>query len=128
MYSDILVSLDKNPCGSNNGDCSNLCLIAPGGDKYTCACPDNFIMLPPSAEPSKANRICMANCTAGQHLCRGHDSRCIPLHYKCDGNKDCRDGSDEAGCRKYKEFFTFWATFSYRSIKLRDLLKVSISS
>ncbi|KFM82299.1 Low-density lipoprotein receptor-related protein 2, partial [Stegodyphus mimosarum] len=88
----------KNPCGTNNGGCSNLCLIAPGAEKYTCACPDNFVLLPHAVGYASANHSCTANCTAGQHLCGGHESRCIPIYYKCDGNKDCRDGSDEAGC------------------------------
>ncbi|XP_015909717.1 low-density lipoprotein receptor-related protein 2 isoform X1 [Parasteatoda tepidariorum] len=87
-----------NPCGKNNGGCSHLCLISPGGDKYTCACPDNFILMQQPLGSAAANHRCIANCTLGQHLCGGDDSRCIPIYYKCDGNKDCRDGSDEAGC------------------------------
>lgn len=96
--------LDKNPCGTNNGGCSHLCLISPGGEDYVCACPDNFVMLPSASRSGVPNRICIANCTAGQHQCRGDDSRCIPWYYKCDGNKDCKDGSDEEGCRKYMLF------------------------
>ena len=28
-----------NPCGSNNGDCSHLCLMSPTAPYYQCACP-----------------------------------------------------------------------------------------
>ena len=30
------------------------------------------------------------------YTCRNNE--CIPLAYKCDGGRDCRDGSDEVGC------------------------------
>jgi hypothetical protein len=34
------------------------------------------------------------------------DDKCIPLLWKCDGDKDCRDGADEpADCRKLMENF-----------------------
>ena len=40
----------NNPCGTNNGGCSHLCLLAPGiipeQPSYTCACPEHFVMEP----------------------------------------------------------------------------------
>lgn len=83
-----------NPCGKNNGGCSHLCLISPGASAFRCACPDNFLLLPD-------NKTCIANCTEGQFRCGGSDDRCISVFWKCDGEKDCRDGSDEMGCRKF---------------------------
>lgn len=80
-----------NPCGKNNGGCSHLCLISPGGKSYKCACPDNFILL-------ADNKTCFANCTEGQHRCGLPNDQCIPIYWTCDGEKDCRDGSDEKNC------------------------------
>ncbi|XP_045536115.1 low-density lipoprotein receptor-related protein 2 [Papilio machaon] len=92
-----------NPCGVNNGGCSHLCLIAPphessylniegygeeGATTYKCACPNQFFL-------ARDMKTCIANCTDGQHRCNGRDEKCIPWFWKCDGEKDCMDGSDE---------------------------------
>nr|XP_049706722.1 low-density lipoprotein receptor-related protein 2 isoform X3 [Helicoverpa armigera] len=92
-----------NPCGDNNGGCSHLCLIAPphassylniegygeeGATTFKCACPNQFYL-------ARDMKTCIANCTDGQHRCNGHDEKCIPWFWKCDGEKDCMDGSDE---------------------------------
>ncbi|XP_076440226.1 low-density lipoprotein receptor-related protein 2-like [Babylonia areolata] len=77
-----------NPCGDNNGGCSHLCLIAPGGKSYTCSCPDYFFL-------SSDRRTCVANCSIAQFRCGPADDRCIPLLWKCDGEADCKDGADE---------------------------------
>ena len=83
-----------NPCGSNNGGCSHLCLISPGGNTFKCACPDYFLL-------SRDGRTCLANCSINQFRCGITDDRCIPLLWKCDGERDCRDGADEpSNCRE----------------------------
>lgn len=55
-----------HPCQVNNGGCSNLCLLSPGGS-YKCACPTNFYL-------AADGRQCLSNCTASQvcHLCQVH--------------------------------------------------------
>ncbi|RCN53216.1 Low-density lipoprotein receptor domain class A [Ancylostoma caninum] len=79
-----------NPCGVNNGGCSHLCLIGGGGNGYSCACPDQFVLL-------GDNKTCEPNCTDRQFACGGDDAKCIPKLWYCDGEPDCRDGSDEPG-------------------------------
>ncbi|KAF7989294.1 hypothetical protein HCN44_007968 [Aphidius gifuensis] len=92
----------NNPCGQNNGGCSHLCLISPpassyllegygqpGVTSYTCSCPNQFIL-------NNDNKTCRSNCTDGQHRCGPPEDKCIPWFWKCDGERDCKDGSDES--------------------------------
>uniref|UniRef100_A0A3B3E196 Low-density lipoprotein receptor-related protein 2 n=1 Tax=Oryzias melastigma TaxID=30732 RepID=A0A3B3E196_ORYME len=78
----------ENPCSSHYLTCSHLCLIAAGGQRATCECPDNFIGL---AVGFKIQ--CVADCSSTQFRCG--DNECVPIWWKCDGHSDCGDGSDE---------------------------------
>ncbi|XP_052813493.1 low-density lipoprotein receptor-related protein 2-like [Mya arenaria] len=88
VYHPLKQKPGKNPCGDNNGGCSHLCLIAEGGQNYTCACPNDFVL-------QNDNKTCTSNCSTTQFLCGPRDERCIPRVWKCDGTYDCRDKSDE---------------------------------
>ena len=63
-----------NPCGEENGNCSHLCLLAPGGKNFTCACPASFKL-------NTDNRTCRANCSMAEIRCGKVDDRYITLIY-----------------------------------------------
>uniref|UniRef100_A0A0P5A089 receptor protein-tyrosine kinase n=1 Tax=Daphnia magna TaxID=35525 RepID=A0A0P5A089_9CRUS len=93
-----------NPCGTNNGGCSDLCLLSPsknGTVGFKCLCPNQFILAPDG-------KTCIANCTAGfdelseqcpkcnetfEFQCK--NKRCISRSWTCDFENDCTDGDDE---------------------------------
>jgi low density lipoprotein-related protein 2 len=66
----------ENPCGSNNGGCSHLCLLSASALNFTCSCPDNFLL-------SADNKTCQANCNSAQFRCGQPDERCVPFYWKC---------------------------------------------
>ena len=92
VYHYSLQPYAHNPCGTNNGGCSHLCLIGGALDKnFTCLCPESFIL-------QQDGKTCTANCSSWYFRCGMPDEKCIPLFFKCDGETDCRDGSDELNC------------------------------
>ncbi|KPP78525.1 low-density lipoprotein receptor-related protein 1-like [Scleropages formosus] len=83
----------SNACRVNNGGCSSLCLATPNG--RSCACAEDQLL-------DTDNVSCKANpsyipppqCQPGEFACK--NNRCIQERWKCDGDNDCLDNSDEA--------------------------------
>ncbi|XP_061081754.1 low-density lipoprotein receptor-related protein 1B-like [Conger conger] len=81
-----------NACRINYGGCGTLCLAVPGG--RVCACADDQRLgknnVSCSASPSGAEP---QGCKASEFQCR--NLHCIQLAWRCDGDHDCADRSDE---------------------------------
>lgn len=99
------VQVGTNKC-TNNTACSHLCIGAPDNN-FVCLCPDGMEMdkankcTCPGGISAYANSTCPvvhATCSANQFACK--NNVCIPQLWKCDGDNDCGDGSDEEHCKR----------------------------
>ncbi|XP_032874686.1 very low-density lipoprotein receptor-like [Amblyraja radiata] len=77
----------SNFCSEENGGCSHLCLARPGG--RTCRCSTGYHLVSGACEAMQ--------CPQQTLPCLDRSS-CILNEHVCDGEKHCRDGSDEIKC------------------------------
>lgn len=92
-----------NACSVGN-KCSHICVGAPNSG-HTCLCPDGMeknpqgqCLCPGGGTPFANNTCARSGSTCGAKFFDCKNNICVPLIYKCDGDDDCGDRSDEEGC------------------------------
>lgn len=82
--------ITHHPCGSGQayGTCSHLCMPSETG--RVCGCPIGMSL----AEDGKT----CVDCSVNHFTCVSGNKDCIPASWRCDGQPDCSDSSDEINC------------------------------
>ncbi|XP_028129361.1 low-density lipoprotein receptor-related protein 6 [Diabrotica virgifera virgifera] len=86
----------ENLCSRASHKCSHFCIH--NSSSLICACPHGKIL-------NDDRRTCLVppHCGDDRFTCNIPEkdkTECIPIAWKCDRQKDCGDGSDEADCPK----------------------------
>lgn len=95
------IQFGKNACA--NASCPYICAGLPK-NRHACLCPDGMIAdkegcLCPGGAAALANGTCPSvgsSCSADHFACG--NGLCVPKGWRCDGEDDCGDYSDEARC------------------------------
>merc|ERR1712018_811095 len=91
-------------CAGNK--CSHLCLVriteANGGkwQNAYCACPEGSGLILDRDGKTCTKELSLASCGESEWSCEKGKKQCIPIQWRCDGNSECSDHSDEIGCPK----------------------------
>jgi hypothetical protein len=96
------IQVGSNACSGNK--CSYICISKPKKNQSVCLCPDgmeynNGKCLCPGPVQPLANFTCppyQQTCSSDHFTCR--NGLCVPRGWKCDGEDDCGDSSDETQC------------------------------
>ncbi|CAJ1071213.1 low-density lipoprotein receptor-related protein 2-like isoform X1 [Xyrichtys novacula] len=87
---------DRRSCISKRLVCDGRSHCNDGSDELSC--PGVAAPAPPPAAAARANGL---KCRIGSKPCTD-GTECVLFSHVCDGEMDCRDGSDERGCADFR--------------------------
>lgn len=103
---DTKQQLRNHTCWSKRNPCSHLCILNPfnGSESSddSCGCPESLILLNDRVtcgmSPVCGPTFFMCASSGSEEMSGAMHKDCIPASWRCDGQNDCADRSDEEGC------------------------------